>query len=114
MTTSDLHVINPYSLSVKSFEDLSHQQVYKHLNDLSKINVNLHAVVVLRSNDILLFNALARKDIFSKCKGVKLYTSYQDKESFDIEFYKPLIRKRWIDPAESIAAKAKTAQPSKA
>lgn len=113
MTTSDLHVINPYALTVKSFENLTHQQVYKHLKDLSKINVNLHAVVVLRAGDVALLNALSKKNIFANVKGVKLYTAYQTKDSFDIEFYKPLIRKRWIDPAEAMTPKA-TAQPSKA
>lgn len=102
MTTNDLHIINPHTLSVKSFEDITPQEIYKHLTNISKINVNLHAVLVLRAGDAALLNALARKNIFSKCKGVKLYTTYQDKDSFDIEFYKPLIKKRWIDPAETM------------
>ena len=91
---SDLHVINPYSLGVKSFEDLTPGEVYDHLTNLSKINVNLQAVVVLRT-----------QNIFAQTKGIKVYYEYQSKDSFDIEFYKPLIRKRWIDPAESMTPK---------
>ena len=58
---SDIHVINPYSLGVKSFEDLTPDQVYDHLTNLSKINVNLQAVVVLRTQNIFLINQLHTK-----------------------------------------------------
>ena len=60
---SDLHVINSYSLGVKSFEDLTPDQVYDHLTNLSKINVNLQAVVVLRTQNIFLINQLHTKNI---------------------------------------------------
>ena len=102
---SDLHVINPYSLGVKSFEDLTPGEVYDHLTNLSKINVNLQAVVVLRTQNIFLVNQLNRKNIFARTKGIKVYYEYQSKDSFDIEFYKPLTRKRCIDPAESMTPK---------
>jgi hypothetical protein len=102
---SDLHVINPYSLGVKSFEDLAPGEVNDHLTNLSKINVNLQAVVVLRTLNIFLVNQLNRKNIFARTKGIKVYYEYQSKDSFDIEFYKPLIKKRCIDPAESMTPK---------
>ena len=102
---SDLHVINPYSLAVKSFEDLTPGEVYDHLTNLSKINVNLQAVVVLRTQNIFLINQLNTKNIFAQTKGIKVYYEYQSKDSFDIDFYKPLIKKRWIDPAESMTPK---------
>ena len=102
---SDLHIINPYSLGVKSFEDLTPGEVYDHLTNLSKINVNLQAVVVLRTQNIFLINQLNTKNIFAKTKGIKTYYEYQSKDSFDIDFYKPLIKKRWIDPAESMTPK---------
>ena len=102
---SDIHVINPYSLGVKSFEDLTPDQVYDHLTNLSKINVNLQAVVVLRTQNIFLVNQLNRKNIFVRTKGIKVYYEYQSKDSFNIDFYKPLIKKRWIDPAESMTPK---------
>ena len=95
---SDLHVINPYSLGVKSFEDLAPGEVYDHLTNLSKINVNLQAVVVLRTQNIFLINQLNRKNIFAQTKGIKVYYEYQSKDSFDIEFYKPLTRKRQPNP----------------
>lgn len=95
---SDLHVINPYSLEVKSFEDLTPDHVYDHLTNLSKINVNLQAVVVLRTQNIFLINQLNRKNIFAQTKGIKVYYEYQSKDSFDIEFYKPLTRKRQPNP----------------
>ena len=95
---SDLHVINPYSLGVKSFEDLAPGEVYDHLTNLSKINVNLQAVVVLRTLNIFLVNQLNRKNIFARTKGIKVYYEYQSKDSFDIEFYKPLTRKRQPNP----------------
>ena len=57
---SDLHVINPYSLGGKRFEDLTPEHVYDHLTNLSKINVNLQAVVVLRTQNIFLINQLNR------------------------------------------------------
>ena len=95
---SDLHVINPYSLGVKSFEDLAPGEVYDHLTNLSKINVNLQAIVVLRTLNIFLVNQLNRKNIFARTKGIKVYYEYQSKDSFDIEFYKPLIRKRQPNP----------------
>lgn len=98
---SDLHVINPYSLGVKSFEDLAPGEVYDHLTNLSKINVNLQAVVVLRTLNIFLVNQLDKKNIFARTKGIKVYHEYQSKDSFDIEFYKPLIKKRWIQPNPS-------------
>lgn len=95
---SDLHVINPYSLGVKSFEDLTPGEVYDHLTNLSKINVNLQAVVVLRTLNIFLINRLNTKNIFAQTKGIKVYYEYQSKDSFDIEFYKPLTRKRQPNP----------------
>ena len=95
---SDLHVINPYCLGVKSFEDLTPDHVYDHLKNLSKINVNLQAVVVLRTQNIFLINQLNRKNIFAQTKGIKVYYEYQSKDSFDIEFYKPLTRKRQPNP----------------
>ncbi len=95
---SDIHVINPYSLAVKSFEDLTPGEVYDHLTNLSKINVNLQAVVVLRTQNIFLINQLNKKNIFAQTKGIKVYYEYQSKESFDIEFYNPLIRKRQPNP----------------
>lgn len=95
---SDLHIVNPYSLAVKSFEDLTPGEVYDHLKNLSKINVNLQAVVVLRTLNVFLINQLDKKNIFAQTKGIKVYYEYQSKDSFDIEFYKPLIRKRWIQP----------------
>lgn len=95
---SDLHVVNPYSLGVKSFEDLAPGEVYDHLTNLSKINVNLQAIVVLRTLNIFLVNQLNRKNIFARTKGIKVYYEYQSKDSFDIEFYKPLIRKRQPNP----------------
>lgn len=95
---SDLHVINPYSLGVKSFEDLAPGEVYDHLTNLSKINVNLQAIVVLRTLNIFLVNQLNRKNIFARTKGIKVYYEYQSKDSFDIEFYKPLTRKRQPNP----------------
>lgn len=95
---SDLHVVNPYSLGVKSFEDLAPGEVYDHLTNLSKINVNLQAVVVLRTLNIFLVNQLNRKNIFARTKGIKVYYEYQSKDSFDIEFYKPLTRKRQPNP----------------
>ena len=95
---SDLHVINPYSLGVKSFEDLAPGEVYDHLTNLSKINVNLQAVVVLRTLNIFLINRLNTKNIFVRTKGIKVYYEYQSKDSFDIEFYKPLTRKRQPNP----------------
>ena len=95
---SDLHVINPYSLGVKSFEDLTPGEVYDHLTNLSKINVNLQAVVVLRTLNVFLINQLDKKNIFARTKGIKVYYEYQSKDSFDIEFYKPLIRKRQPNP----------------
>ena len=102
---SDLHVINPYSLGVKSFEDLAPGEVYDHLTNLSKINVNLQAVVVLRTLNIFLINRLNTKNIFAQTKGIKVYYEYQSKDSFNIDFYKPLIKKRWIDPSESMTPK---------
>ena len=102
---SDLHVINPYSLGVKSFEDLAPGEVYDHLTNLSKINVNLQAVIVLRTLNVFLINQLNRKNIFVRTKGIKVYYEYQSKDSFNIDFYKPLIKKRWIDPAESMTPK---------
>ena len=95
---SDLHVINPYSLAVKSFEDLTPGEVYDHLTNLSKINVNLQAVVVLRTLNVFLINQLDKKNIFARTKGIKVYYEYQSKDSFDIEFYKPLTRKRQPNP----------------
>ena len=95
---SDLHVINPYSLGVKSFEDFTPGEVYDHLTNLSKINVNLQAVVVLRTLNIFLVNQLNRKNIFARTKGIKVYYEYHSKDSFDIEFYKPLTRKRQPNP----------------
>ena len=95
---SDLHVINPYSLGVKSFEDLAPGEVYDHLTNLSKINVNLQAVVVLRTLNVFLINQLDKKNIFARTKGIKVYYEYQSKDSFDIEFYKPLTRKRQPNP----------------
>ena len=102
---SDLHVINPYSLGVKSFEDLAPGEVYDHLTNLSKINVNLQAVIVLRTLNIFLINRLNTKNIFAQTKGIKVYYEYQSKDSFNIDFYKPLIKKRCIDPAESMTPK---------
>lgn len=102
---SDLHVINPYSLGVKSFEDLAPGEVYDHLTNLSKINVNLQAVVVLRTLNVFLINQLDKKNIFARTKGIKVYYEYLSKDSFDIEFYKPSIKKRCIDPAESMTPK---------
>jgi hypothetical protein len=102
---SDLHIINPYSLGVKSFEDLAPGEVYDHLTNLSKINVNLQAVVVLRTLNVFLINQLDKKNIFARTKGIKVYYEYLSKDSFDIEFYKPLIKKRCIDPAESMTPK---------
>jgi hypothetical protein len=102
---SDLHIVNPYSLAVKSFEDLTPGEVYDHLTNLSKINVNLQAVVVLRTLNVFLINQLDKKNIFARTKGIKVYYEYQSKDSFDIEFYKPLTRKRCIDPAESMTPK---------
>ena len=102
---SDLHVINPYSLGVKSFEDLAPGEVYDQLTNLSKINVNLQAVVVLRTLNVFLINQLDKKNIFARTKGIKVYYEYLSKDSFDIEFYKPLIKKRCIDPAESMTPK---------
>ncbi len=95
---SDLHVINPYSLGVKSFEDLAPGEVYDHLTNLSKINVNLQAVVVLRTLNVFLINQLDKKNIFARTKGIKVYYEYLSKDSFDIEFYKPLTRKRQPNP----------------
>ena len=95
---SDLHVINPYSLGVKSFEDLTPDQVYDHLTNLSKINVNLQAVVVLRTLNVFLINQLDKKNIFARTKGIKVYYEYHSKDSFDIEFYKPLTRKPQPNP----------------
>ena len=95
---SDIHVINPYSLAVKSFEDLTPDHVYDHLTNLSKINVNLQAVVVLRTLNVFLINQLDKKNIFARTKGIKVYYEYLSKDSFDIEFYKPLIRKRQPNP----------------
>ena len=95
---SDLHVINPYSLGVKSFEDLTPGEVYDHLTNLSKINVNLQAVVVLRTLNVFLINQLDKKNIFARTKGIKVYYEYQSKDSFDVEFYKPLTRKRQPNP----------------
>ena len=95
---SDLHIVNPYSLGVKSFEDLTPGEVYDHLTNLSKINVNLQAVVVLRTQNIFLINQLHTKNIFAQTKGIKVYYEYLSKDSFDIEFYKPLIRKRQPNP----------------
>ena len=102
---SDLHIVNPYSLAVKSFEDLTPGEVYDHLTNLSKINVNLQAVVVLRTLNVFLINQLDKKNIFARTKGIKVYYEYLSKDSFDIEFYKPLIKKRCIDPAESMTPK---------
>ena len=95
---SDLHIVNPYSLAVKSFEDLTPGEVYDHLTNLSKINVNLQAVVVLRTLNVFLINQLDKKNIFARTKGIKVYYEYQSKDSFDIEFYKPLTRKRQPNP----------------
>ena len=95
---SDLHVINPYSLGVKSFEDLAPGEVYDHLTNLSKINVNLQAVVVLRTLNVFLINKLNKKNIFAQTKGIKVYYEYLSKDSFDIEFYKTLTRKRQPNP----------------
>ena len=95
---SDIHVINPYSLAVKSFEDLTPDHVYDHLTNLSKINVNLQAVVVLRTLNVFLINQLDKKNIFARTKGIKVYYEYLSKDSFDIEFYKPLTRKRQPNP----------------
>lgn len=79
---SDLHVINPYSLGVKSFEDLAPGEVYDHLTNLSKINVNLQAVVVLRTLNIFLVNQLNRKNIFARTKGIKVYYEYPTLNTF--------------------------------
>ena len=95
---SDLHIVNPYSLAVKSFEDLTPGEVYDHLTNLSKINVNLQAVIVLRTLNIFLINRLNTKNIFARTKGIKVYYEYLSKDSFDIEFYKPLTRKRQPNP----------------
>ena len=95
---SDLHIVNPYSLAVKSFEDLTPGEVYDHLTNLSKINVNLQAIVVLRTLNIFLINRLNTKNIFARTKGIKVYYEYLSKDSFDIEFYKPLTRKRQPNP----------------
>lgn len=95
---SDLHIVNPYSLAVKSFEDLTPGEVYDHLTNLSKINVNLQAVVVLRTLNVFLINQLDKKNIFARTKGIKVYYEYQSKDSFDVEFYKPLTRKRQPNP----------------
>lgn len=95
---SDLHIVNPYSLAVKSFEDLTPGEVYDHLTNLSKINVNLQAVVVLRTLNVFLINQLDKKNIFARTKGIKVYYEYLSKDSFDIEFYKPLTRKRQPNP----------------
>ena len=83
---SDLHVINPYSLCVKSFEDLTPDQVYDHLTNLSIIHVTLQSVVVLRTLDVFLINKLNRKNIFAQTKGIKVYYEYLSKDLFDIEF----------------------------